>query len=38
MATKEEQRSFSAIIEEIVKVKRIGYMDAVKLKYPKFSW
>jgi hypothetical protein len=29
MATKEEQRLFSAIIEEIVKTKRIGYMEAV---------
>jgi argonaute-like protein implicated in RNA metabolism and viral defense len=31
MATKEEQRTFSAIIEEIVKTKKIGYMDAVLL-------
>jgi len=31
MATKDEQRKFSAIIEEIVKTKRIGYMDAVLL-------
>ena len=31
MATKEEQRKFSAIIEEVVKTKRIGYMDAVLL-------
>ena len=31
MATKEEQRNFSAIIEEIVKTKRIGYMEAVLL-------
>jgi len=31
MATKEEQRTFSALIEEIVKAKRIGYMDAVLL-------
>lgn len=31
MATKEEQRSFSAIIEKIVADKRIGYMDAVVL-------
>jgi len=29
--TKEEQRVFSLIIEEIVKNKRIGYMDAVLL-------
>ena len=29
--TKEEQRVFSHIIEEIVKNKRIGYMDAVLL-------
>jgi|APGre2960657404_1045060.scaffolds.fasta_scaffold73174_2 hypothetical protein len=29
MATKDEQRLFSAIIEEIVKTKRIGYMEAV---------
>ena len=31
MATKDEQRLFSAIIEEIVKTKRIGYMEAVLL-------
>ena len=31
MATKDEQRVFSAIIEEIVKTKRIGYMEAVLL-------
>jgi hypothetical protein len=31
MATKEEQRVFSAIIEDMVKVKRIGYMEAVLL-------
>ena len=29
MATKDEQRVFSAIIEELVKTKRIGYMEAV---------
>lgn len=31
MATKEEQRVFSAIIEDMVKTKRIGYMEAVLL-------
>ena len=31
MPTKEEQRTFSAIIESIVKEKRITYMDAVLL-------
>lgn len=31
MPTKEEQRNFSAIIESIVKEKRITYMDAVIL-------
>ena len=31
MPTKEEQRTFSAIIESIVKAKRISYMDAVLL-------
>lgn len=31
MATKEEQRLFSAIIEDLVKTKRIGYMEAVLL-------
>jgi hypothetical protein len=31
MATKEEQRKFSAIIEEIVQKKRIPYMDAIIL-------
>lgn len=31
MATKDEQRKFSAIIEEIATSKRIGYMDAVLL-------
>jgi hypothetical protein len=31
MATKEEQRVFSAIIEDLVKTKRIGYMEAVLL-------
>jgi predicted CopG family antitoxin len=29
MATKDEQRVFSAIIEELVKTRRIGYMEAV---------
>ena len=29
MATKDEQRIFSAIIEELVKTRRIGYMEAV---------
>lgn len=31
MATKEEQKVFSEIIEQIVKEKRIDYMDAVIL-------
>ena len=31
MATKDEQRLFSAIIENLVKTKRIGYMEAVLL-------
>jgi hypothetical protein len=31
MATKEEQRVFSAIIDDMVKAKRIGYMEAVLL-------
>ena len=31
MATKEEQRKFSAIIEDVAKTKRIPYMDAVLL-------
>jgi len=31
MATKEEQRVFSAIIDDMVKTKRIGYMEAVLL-------
>ena len=31
MPTKEEQKNFSAIIESIVKQKRITYMDAVIL-------
>jgi hypothetical protein len=29
MATKDEQRVFSAIIEDLVKTRRIGYMEAV---------
>jgi hypothetical protein len=29
MATKDEQRVFSAIIEDLVKSRRIGYMEAV---------
>ena len=31
MATKEEQRKFSAIIEEMVQKKRMPYMDAILL-------
>ena len=31
MATKDEQRLFSAIIENLVKTKKIGYMEAVLL-------
>lgn len=31
MATKDEQRVFSAIIEDLVKTRRIGYMEAVLL-------
>jgi hypothetical protein len=31
MATKEEQRVFSSIIDDMVKTKRIGYMEAVLL-------
>ena len=31
MATNDEQRLFSAIIENLVKTKRIGYMEAVLL-------
>jgi hypothetical protein len=31
MATKEEQRIFSSIIDDMVKTKRIGYMEAVLL-------
>lgn len=31
MATKDEQRVFSAIIEDLVKSRRIGYMEAVLL-------
>jgi hypothetical protein len=31
MATKEEQRVFSAIIDDMVKTKRIGYIEAVLL-------
>lgn len=31
MATKEEQRKFSELIESLVKEKRIPYMDAVLL-------
>jgi len=29
MPTKEEQRKFSEIIENLVKEKRLGYMDAI---------
>jgi hypothetical protein len=31
MATKEEQRVFSSIIDDMVKTKRIGYIEAVLL-------
>ena len=31
MATKEEQRKFSAIIEEMVQKKKMPYMDAILL-------
>ncbi len=31
MATKEEQRKFSAIIEEMVMIKRMPYLDAIIL-------
>jgi hypothetical protein len=31
MATKEEQRKFSLIIEEMVSVKRMTYLDAILL-------
>lgn len=31
IATKEEQRKFSAIIEEMVSVKRMTYLDAILL-------
>jgi hypothetical protein len=31
MATKEEQRQFSALIEDMVKEKRMSYLDAILL-------
>lgn len=31
MATKEEQRQFSALIEDIVKEKRVSHLDAILL-------